>query len=382
MKPMNQSTAMIPTKPSFATDTATRAPRRLSRDEIAAFGAELDAVRATVVADLGDRDLAHIRRMQKLARRLEATGRVLLHVGLDPVSFVGGVGALSVAKRLNNMEVGHNIMHGQYDWTGEPDLAGNRFDWDNVCAAIDWRHSHNYEHHTYTNIVGKDRDVGYALLRIAPEQPWNPTHLVQPVSALWLALTFQWGVALHDLRIEETLQGTQPLRTLATRAKPFLRKAAGRVAKDYLLFPALALWNAPRVFAGNLLANVARNLWTFAVIFCGHFPEGVQTFQVPEGPETRGDWYLRQLNGSANIEGGRLFHVMTGHLSHQIEHHLFPDVPAARYPEMATHVRAVCAKYGQVYNTGTFGAQLASVARKILRYALPPAAQLEAVASS
>lgn len=185
MKLMNPTTTMIPTKPALATDTATRAPRRLSRDEIAAFGAELDAVRATVVADLGDRDLAHIRRMQKLARRLEATGRVLLHVGLDPVSFVGGVGALSVAKILNNMEVGHNIMHGQYDWTGEPDLAGNRFDWDNVCAAIDWRHSHNYEHHTYTNIVGKDRDVGYALLRIAPEQPWNPTHLVQPVSALW-----------------------------------------------------------------------------------------------------------------------------------------------------------------------------------------------------
>jgi len=362
--------------------TALRTPRLLSSAEVDAFGQELDALRSAVVADLGARDLAHLRRMQRLTRRLEAAGRILLHVGVDPISFAGGVGALAVSKILDNMEVGHNVMHGQYDWTREPDLAGNRYDWDNVCDANDWRHSHNYEHHTFTNIVGKDRDVGYAFLRVTPEQPWNPTHLAQPVSALWLALTFEWGIAMHDLRIDETLDGKQPLRTLLRRARPFLRKAAGRVAKDYLFFPALALWNAPRVFVGNMLANVARNLWAFAVIFCGHFPDGVETFAVPEGPESRGDWYLRQLNGSANIEGGSVFHVMSGHLSHQIEHHLFPDLPASRYPELAPQVRAICAKYGQVYNTGTFGAQLASVARKILRYALPNAAPRLAAAST
>ena len=30
-------------------------------------------------------------------------------------------------------------------------------------------------------------------------------------------------------------------------------------------------------------------------------------------------------------------------LSHQIEHHMFPDLPAARYPEMAPRVREICA---------------------------------------
>ncbi len=80
---------------------------------------------------------------------------------------------------------------------------------------------------------------------------------------------------------------------------------------------------------------------------------------------------VRQLNGSANLEGGRLFHVFTGHLSHQIEHHLFPDLPAARYPEIAPRVREICERYGQVYNTGSFGHQLKTVAGRLLKNALP-----------
>jgi linoleoyl-CoA desaturase len=80
---------------------------------------------------------------------------------------------------------------------------------------------------------------------------------------------------------------------------------------------------------------------------------------------------VRQLNGSANIEGGKLLHLMTGHLSYQIEHHLFPDIPAARYPEMAPRVREICARYGQSYVTGSFTRQLGTVAARILRQSLP-----------
>ena len=350
--------------------------RTLTPDETLAFGRELDALRDEVAADLGARDVAHIRGVIRFRRKAEASGRLLLHFGIDPLTFAAGVAALATAKILDNMEVGHNIMHGQYDWTKDPDLAGNTHDWDNVCAAVDWRHSHNYEHHTFTNILGRDRDVGYGLLRVAPEQRWHWTHLVQPISAAALATMFQWGVAMHDLRIDETLAGQQSWRALFRRGRPFARKAAKQLAKDYVLYPALALWNAPRVIAGNLLANGARNLWTFAIIFCGHFPDGVRVYREDEVEnESRGAWYLRQLNGSANIEGGRTFHVMSGHLSHQIEHHLFPDLPAARYPEMAPRVRSICARYGQTYNTGSFATQLGSVARRLFRYAIPSRAE-------
>ena len=221
-------------------------------------------------------------------------------------------------------------------------------------------------------MLGSDRDVGYRLLRVTEEQPWSIGYVVQPLSAAILATFFQWGIGAHDLRITETFEGEQSFAELGQRSRPFLRKAAWQLGKDYALYPALALWNAPRVLAGNAAANLARNLWSFAIIFCGHFPEGVRVYHESETEnERRGDWYLRQLNGSANIEGGRLMHLFSGHLSHQIEHHLFPDVPAARYPEMAPRVRAICQRYGQAYNTGTFKKQLGSVASLLFRHALP-----------
>lgn len=348
------------------------ASRTLTVEESDAFGRELDALRQEVRDDLGERDVTHIRGVIRVARRTEAAGRALLGLGFGPVTFAAGVASLTVSKILENMEIGHNIMHGQYDWTRDPELASRDYEWDTVCAASDWRRLHNYEHHTFTNVLGRDRDVGYAFLRVAPEQPWNVTHLVQPISAAVLALVFQWGVGVHDLRIPETLNGEQSWRELLHRARPFVQKAAGQVAKDYVVFPLLTPWNAPRVVVGNLTANLGRNVWTFAIIFCGHFAEGVRVYEEEETrDEKRGDWYVRQLNGSANIEGGRTFHVMTGHLSHQIEHHLFPDIPASRYPEMAPRVREICERYGQVYNTGSFVRQFGSVVAGLFRNALP-----------
>ena len=350
----------------------TRVSRTLSKSEAEAFGRELDALRQSVVDDLGERDVAHNRKVIRMANTSEAAGRVLLHVGIGPLSFVGGVSALALSKILENMEIGHNVMHGQYDWTRDPALDSHRYDWDNVCTAEDWRHSHNFEHHTYTNIVGKDRDVGYGLLRVAAEQPWEPRYLAQPISAALLALFFQWGVGGHDLRIPEVIERKEPLGPFLERAKPFLKKSAWQLFKDYGFYPALALGNAPRVAFGNLLANGARNLWTFSVIFCGHFPEGVRVYTEAETEnESRGEWYVRQLNGSGNVEGSPTLHLLTGHLSHQIEHHLFPDIPAARYPEMAVTVREICERYGQVYNTGSFAKQLGSVAKRIVRLSLP-----------
>ena len=345
----------------------------LSTADIDALGAELDAIRNEVVADLGERDAAHIRRIVRLARTSAIAGRSLLMFGFTPISWTLGVGALATAKILENMEIGHNVMHAQYDWMNDPALESATYEWDNVCDSGHWRQYHNYEHHTFTNILGRDRDVGYGFLRVSADQYWRPKHLVQPISNVVLALLFQWGVGLHGLDPTRALKSKRGRATFRREWPAFARKAARQLGKDYVLFPLLALGNAPRVFAGNLTANLIRNVWTNVIIFCGHFPEGARVYTRDETRnESRGAWYLRQLQGSANIEGGRWFHVMTGHLSHQIEHHLFPDLPAHRYPEIAPRVRALCARYGLPYNTGSFWRQYGSVLAKIFRFALPP----------
>ena len=347
----------------------------LTRAQIDEFQTDVDAIRASVMSTVGQADVDHIRRMITLCRVSEVSGRALLHFGVGPLSWVAGTLALAHAKILDNMEIGHNVMHGQYDWTGDPALNSQTFEWDIACDGEAWRHSHNVTHHTHTNILGLDRDLGYSLLRMTPEQKWKPRHWFQPLANAMLALGFQYGVGSHDLELGRYKHGAIPKHVFKDRLNRFVSKVGKQWFKDYLLFPALALWSAPRVLAGNFAANLIRNLWTYVVIFCGHFTEHVAIYRQEDcRSETRGDWYLRQLSGSSNLTGGRWFHILTGHLSHQIEHHLFPDMPAHRYPEVAPRIQALCEKYGLRYNSGSLFRQYLTVMQRILVNTLPPKA--------
>jgi len=349
-------------------------PRRidLTPEQFDALGAELDAIRQEVLADRGERDADYIRSVIRAQRALEVAGRGLLFFGFLPPAWIGGTAALSVSKILDNMEIGHNVMHGQYEWMNDPKLTAKGFEWDNACPADQWRHSHNYMHHTYTNVVDKDRDIGYGVLRMSKEQEWKPYYLGNPIYAALLAALFQYGVALHDLEVERILAGETSLAEKRELVAGIWRKVRRQTLKDYVLFPALAGPGFPFTLAGNATANLVRNLWSFTIIFCGHFPEGTQEFsEESAAEESRGQWYFRQLLGSANLTGSRLFHIMAGNLSFQIEHHLFPDLPANRYAEISPKVREICGRYGLPYNTGPLGKQFGSVVRKIVRLALP-----------
>ncbi len=345
---------------------------QLTDEQIEALGNELDELRNRLFGDLGERDAAYIRRMIRTQRGLEIAGRGLLFAGFLPPAWIGGVTALSLSKILDNMEIGHNVMHGQYDWMKDPALDSKRFEWDTACPSDQWRHSHNYMHHTHTNVLGKDRDIGYGILRMSADQPWRPRDLGNPIYATLLAALFQWGVAAHDLEVERIEAGEIAFSDKREMLGSIWRKARRQVLKDYVAFPLLAGPGAPLVLAGNATANLTRNLWSFMIIFCGHFPEGTHEFTEEETEnETRGGWYLRQMLGSANLTGGRLFHTLSGNLSHQIEHHLFPDIPAHRYAEIAVEVREICERYGLPYNSGPLHRQFGSVVKKIVRLALP-----------
>ena len=350
--------------------TATAPP--LSSQQTDELGRELDAIRKLVLADLGEQDADYIRSVIRWQRKFELTGRGLLFFSFIPPAWLGGVAALSLAKILDNMEIGHNVMHGQYDWTKDPELDGRSFEWDSACPSDHWRHSHNYIHHTYTNIVGKDRDVGYGVLRMSEHQPWHLYYLGNPLYAALLAVFFQYGVALHDLEVDRIVSGEITLGQKREQLEAIGSKIGRQTLKDYVLFPLLSGPSAPLVFAGNASANLVRNLWSFTTIFCGHFPDGtVQFTELQTAEETRGGWYYRQMLGSADIDGGRLFHILSGNLSHQIEHHLFPDLPSNRYGEIAVQVREICERHGIPYNVGGLGKQFGSVVRKLARLALP-----------
>ncbi|MFF0543297.1 fatty acid desaturase family protein [Nocardia thailandica] len=347
-------------------------PVILTPDQVEEIGRELDALRDRIVADLGDSDREYIYKIIKAQRGFEVAGRGLMYLGFLPPFWLAGVASLGVSKILDNMEIGHNVMHGQYDWMREEGLNSRVFDWDTVCPADQWKHSHNYMHHTHTNILDMDRDIGYGILRMDEGQKWNPYYLGNPLWAFLLMVFFEWGVMLHDLEADNIVKGKRKWSDLKPLLKGQARKASKQVLKDYVVFPVLTGPLFLHTLAGNAAANLVRNLWTFSIIFCGHFPAGVQTFTKEDtAEETRGEWYVRQMLGSANIKGSKLFHIMSGNLSHQIEHHLFPDIPANRYPQMAPEVRRICEKYGLPYNTGGFTKQISSVWAKIFLLSLP-----------
>src|SRR6266480_894575 len=217
----------------------------LTPEQIESFGEELDAIRQRVVADLGERDASYIRRVIRAQRGLEVSGRGLMFLGFLPPAWLGGVAALSLSKILDNMEIGHNVMHGQYDWMKDPDLTGKGFEWDTACPGDQWRHSHNYMHHTYTNIVGKDRDIGYGILRMTENQGWHPYYLGNPLYALLLAIFFQYGVALHDLEVERVAAGKAGLSEKRKMIRAIWGKVRQQTLKDYVLFPLLTGPSAP-----------------------------------------------------------------------------------------------------------------------------------------
>ena len=399
----------------------------LSEEQTDQLGKEFDAIHDEVYEDLGERDRKYITSMIATHRRLAVMSRVLLLFSRYKVAWAAGTATNSAAKILENMEIGHNVMHGQWDWMNDPQIHSSKWDWDTASTKEAWKHSHNYIHHTYTNIRGKDKDLGYEIMRIDPHQPWHPVYLAQPFYNALLMMFFEWGVAFHDLDFDAIRSGEKSQKQVREELKGIAGKARAQIQKDYVAWPllsglamaaldvainakelgeeapggrlgrvrarlgrvktsqrrrvlqdalAIATTSGAQAYKStvwaNVTANIVRNVWAHSIIFCGHFPDQTYTFSQEETEdESRGAFYVRQLVGAANIEGGGFFHVASGNLGYQVEHHLYPDMPSTRYAEIAPRVKEICERYGLPYNSGPLSRQLGMVHRTILRLAFP-----------
>jgi len=346
--------------------------------QLDALAAELDQLLLREKASLGAADARYLQQLVFWQRICALSGRLgMLLCWWSWWWLLPCVLLLALAKILDNMEIGHNVLHGQYDFLRHPTLNSQQFEWDIVCDAKSWQRTHNFEHHTFTNIIGQDRDFGYGLLRLSDDLRWRVQNSWQLLTYLALSTFFQWGIAYHELAAQRVFFGRKKADrhsqvTDQQLKQAFFTKARRQLMKDYLIYPLLCWPVALPVLIGNLAANLLRNWWTATVIFCGHFTEQAQVFQPLEcADESRGHWYYRQILGSSNFSGPRWLHILTGHLSCQIEHHLFPDLPAWRYPALSSQVQHIAGKYGITYNTGSFAAQYLTVLQRIWRYSRP-----------
>lgn len=348
----------------------------LTDADIENLAVELDALRLDIEDSRGERDARYIRATIAAQRALEVAGRLMLIASSKRSAWWAGTVTLGLAKIVENMEIGHNVMHGQWNWMNDPEIHSSTWEWDMSGASKHWRFTHNFQHHKYTNILGMDDDVGYSILRVTRDQPWQRYNIGNLLFNAILALGFEWGIGLQPIEFGKIFKAGSDRETTLLQVREFSAKAGRQVVKDYVAFPALSSLSPVATYTSTLKANVAanviRNIWANAVIFCGHFPDGAEKFTKTDMiGETRGQWYLRQMLGSANFDAGPAMRFMSGNLCHQIEHHLYPDLPSNRLHEISMRVRQLCDKYDLPYTTGSFPMQYGKAWRTIAKLSLP-----------
>ncbi|TAK82468.1 MAG: acyl-CoA desaturase [Aquabacterium sp.] len=325
--------------------------------------AEFDAIRQRYRAKLGAADVSYIKGLRLKSRIAEVLGRGLIWASFEPVAFTAGTALLTLHRNLEAIEIGHNVLHGQYDYFPEiPQFHSRNFKWKAPVDEEGWRREHNGQHHVHTNVYEMDPDLNHGILRMNDKQPWNPYHRWQ--LPMYLLITYPivlYGFNQQNLgfrqewREKHFPQGNDGYAPVHPGGEMKERKrrhwlSVNRVLfKEYLLFPLMALatgFSFWKVFLANMLADGINNYWISLTIQATHLTEPLQ----PEDALAhKGRWYLSQLDSTVNFKGSRRMSILWGHLNYQIEHHLFPDIPSRHYPDMAREVKAVCAKYGLAY---------------------------------
>jgi linoleoyl-CoA desaturase len=358
---------------------------------------EIDAIRQRYRAKLGPKDVRYIKGLRRASRAFEAIGRGLLWVSKEPISFSLGVLFLWLHRNIESIEIGHNVLHGQYDYFPEiPQFHAHNFKWKAPVDEEGWRREHNGQHHVHTNVYEMDPDLNHGILRTNALTPWNRRHLFQvPIYLLGAYPTMLYQFNAQNLGFGQQFrekafpEGNKGYALVDTAGEPEdklrqrHRRAVGRVIfKEYVLFPAMAAltgFNGFKVMLGNLLADVINNYWISMTIQATHFTEPLQS---SDALQHKGHWYLSQLESSVNFKGSRRMSILWGHLNYQIEHHLFPDIPSHHYPDMAKEVKAVCKKYGVDYKCNpTWGRAIRNYLSVMWKHSFPTSAQSQTQAA-
>ncbi len=341
----------------------------MSNEQIENFGREIEFIYTETKAKLGKGDLDHILKMKELSNSLEIGGRALIHLSKDPLSWMSGVILLGYHFLLEFTELGHNILHAQYD-----DIPGNMtvnsktWKWDSTMDEKDWKFEHHVVHHPFTNIVGKDNDFGFLVYRVNDAQKWKLYHFFQVPMLLSMPLInsfyFPWYVSTS-----RALAESREVLTWETYL-PSIKKIGTHFLKNYILFPFLPGASYLKVAAGNFFAKLFQNTYLEMILAISHLHKDAYIFEDTDN-ETKGEFYLRQVLATVNFDSPSPYDIVYGAINLHIEHHLFPDLPPNRLREVAPKVKAVCEKYRVPYRSGQFLSQFMGVIENALLRSLP-----------
>lgn len=322
--------------------------------DLDAFYEELQAIRRGVESDLGEADLAHLRRIERIGRAATAVGVATAWIAPNPVS----IAALSLGRSTRWLMM-HHVGHRGYDkvpnvpakYTSKVFARGNRrfLDWADWMIPEAWIYEHNVLHHYNT---GEERDPD--LIERNTEFIRNAKVPMAAKYSLLAALAVSWRFSYYAPNTVREWLGRQGgdvndaevRRTLLVRC--FLPYAALHFAAFPLAYLPLGPWASFSALVNSFGAEALTNFHTFFVVGPNH--TGDDLYRFDSRPASKGDAMLRQVLSTANYAcGDEVTDYAHLWLNYQIEHHLWPDLPMLRYREVQPKVRALCEKHGIPY---------------------------------
>jgi linoleoyl-CoA desaturase len=341
--------------------------------ESSSLADDLEHIRAEAKRRLGAEDVSHLFVVRRIALAAEVLGRALLHFGLGPISFLVGVACLSVAKQLQNAEIGHTAAHGVYDRFPEAGaFHRKRFVWRAPVHEESWIRSHNSVHHPHTSVAGVDPDHHFGPIRLSHLTKWRRYHvlnlpLLLVVHCFHMSLTTLYYAGLLDRVWPSGDFGGKELRTPPHLGRRAVWKLARHFLWEYVFFPVVAGPSAVRVLAGNWISSRFRDVFTSLSILVNHVGRGLSTYSAGAKVVDKSDWYRRQVECTQNLVLPAWLSILTGGLDCHIEHHLFPELPPNRLREIAPSVEHACRRHQVSYLRRHWPTAILSAWAQVLR---------------
>lgn len=333
----------------------TAAPANLDNIDLEGFAHAIGELRSELRASLGPEDLRHLRRIELCGRIATAIGLATAWIAPNPLS----AAALALGRSTRWLLM-HHIGHRGYDkvpgvprrYTSRVFARGWRrmVEWPDWMLPEAWIYEHNILHHQHTGelrdpdlIEENLADIHASRLPVALRYV-----LLGLLAATWRAsyyapktLTAWW----HRRADEDALRPTPVGVLLRVCYAPYTLVAFVALP---LLFAPLGAWAAFSALCNSLMADALTNVHTFFVVGPNHTGDDVYRFEG--SPASRGEFYVRQVVGSANYRtGGDFTDFAHLWLNYQIEHHLFPDFPMLAYRRVQPRVQEICERFGVPY---------------------------------
>lgn len=268
-----------------------------------------------------------------------------------PLAFIMGIGMSGVG-----MCVMHDGAHGSYStkkWLNEMIgrtmymIGGNVFT---------WKVQHNLLHHTFTNIVGHDEDIGTkAVIRLSYQAPLKKIHRFQHIYAFFFYSLMTIAKLANDFF--QLAKYNKEGITVEQKAKPKLELWKMIATKGLYLFAAIVLplllssFSWWLILLGFLVMHLTAGMIMSIIFQMAHVVENAEQ-PIPDiDGNIENEWIIHELNTTANFSrNSRLLSWFVGGLNFQIEHHLFPNICHVHYKKISPIVEKTVQEFGLKYN--------------------------------